>query len=153
MKLSKYICLVLLLFFAANSFCQSSKRDTTTRLLIDSTALSQQDTSRPHATLYFYRSFVPWINRSVLKIPIYINDTLAYQLKSNSLIPIQIFKEGNYRVAVDKKGNTELSVKVKFGKEYFFKCDLTGGFVIHKITIDAVTPADGRAESGVYQKF
>jgi hypothetical protein len=137
---------------AESSFCQSNKRDTANKLEIDSMALKQQ-AAVPHATFYFYRSFVPAINKSVLKIPIYINDTSVYQLKSNSLIPMQIFKEGNYTVAVDKKGNTDISVKVKFGKEYFFKCDLTGGFVIHKITIDEVTPADGRAESGVYQKF
>ena len=142
----------MFMLFATSSFCQSNKRDTANKLQIDSAALEQQDTI-PHATFYFYRSFVPWINKSVLKIPVYINDTLVYQLKSNYLVPIKIFKEGKYTVAVDKKGDTEISVKVKLGKEYFFKCDLTGGFLIHKITIDAVTPADGRAESGVYQKY
>lgn len=152
MKLSKYACLLVFMLFTASSFCQSNKRDSTNKLEIDSIALKQQDAG-PHATFYFYRSFVPWINKSVLKIPIYVNDTLVYELKSNSLVPMQIFKEGNYTVAVDKKGNTEISVKVKFGKEYFFKCDLTGGLLVHKITIDAVSPADGRSESGIYQKY
>ena len=52
-------------------------------LIFTTTAFSQvaanQD-SLPHATFYFYRSFVPALMKSVKKIPIYINDSLVYKV-------------------------------------------------------------------------
>ncbi|WP_462220724.1 hypothetical protein, partial [Ferruginibacter sp.] len=97
----------------------------------------------------FYRSFVPLIMKSVKKIPIYVNDSLVHNLKANNYITIKVFKEGNFTVAADKKGNTDTPVKVKFGKEYFFKCDGLGGFVNFRTTIDLVPVADGKKETGI----
>jgi Protein of unknown function (DUF2846) len=134
------IFFISLLFFTATSFSQINTSDS---------ALTKKQDTLPHATFYFYRSFVPAIMKSVKKIPIYVNDSLIYNLKANNYIALKIFKEGKYNVAVDKKGNTDTQVKVKFGKEYFFKCDGLGGFLNFRTTIEAVTPDIGKKETGV----
>ena len=131
---------ISILFFTSSSYAQTNNAD--------SAAIKKQD-SLPHATIYFYRSFVPFLEKSVKKIPIYVNDSLVHNLKSNTYIGIKIYKEGTYTVAVDKKGNTETQVKVKFGKEYFFKCDGLGGLVNFRAVIDLVTPAEGKKATGV----
>lgn len=135
-----WLLFISILFFTSSSYAQTNGTDSAT--------IKKQD-SLPHATLYFYRSFVPVLLKSVKKIPIYVNDSLVYNLKSNNYIAVKIFKEGTFTVAVDKKGNTETQVKVKFGKEYFFKCDGLGGFVNFRTVIDLVTPAEGKKATGV----
>jgi hypothetical protein len=131
---------VSILLFTQISFSQTNSKDP---------ALIKRQDSLPHATFYFYRSFVPLIMKSVKKIPIYVNDSLVHNLKANNYITIKVFKEGNFTVAADKKGNTDTPVKVKFGKEYFFKCDGLGGFVNFRTTIDLVPVADGKKETGI----
>lgn len=138
---TRYLLLcVCFSFFTATAFCQTNTAD--------SASIKKQD-SLPHATFYFYRSFVPAIAKSVKKIPVYINDSLVYDLKSNTCITMKVFKEGTYNVAVDKKGDSDTQVKVKFGKQYFFKCDRQGGFVIYKTSIELVSPATGKEETGI----
>lgn len=135
-----FLLFISIILFTASSFSQVKSGD--------SVVINKQDTL-PHATFYFYRSFVPAIMKSVKKIPIYVNDSLIYNLKANNYISLKIFKEGKYNVAVDKKGDTDTQVKVKFGKEYFFKCDGLGGFLNFRTTIESVTPDIGKKETGV----
>lgn len=134
-----FVLCISILLFTQSSFSQSTGKD--------SVLIKQQD-SLPHATFYFYRSFVPVLMKSVKKIPIYVNDSLVHNLKANTYITIKVFKEGNFTVAVDKKGDTDTPVKVKFGKEYFFKCDGLGGLLNFRAVIESVPVTEGRKETG-----
>ena len=136
--IKSFVLYITMLVFAQNGFSQTK----------DSTLKKSQD-SLPHATFYFYRAHVPLLEKSVKKIPVYINDSLIHDLKANTCVIIKIYKEGRFTVAVDKKRNTETDVKVKFGKEYFFRCDGLGGLLNFKTTIDLVPEAQGKKETGV----
>ena len=65
-----------ILLFTQISFSQTNSKD--------SAFIKRQD-SLPHATFYFYRSFVPLIMKSVKKIPIYVNDSLVHNLKARAV--------------------------------------------------------------------
>jgi hypothetical protein len=149
----KLITLLMLLhltsirLIAQNRITDSN--DTPIKKGLNDTASIQKKDSIPYATLYFYRSYLPANKASLNKAPIYINDSLVYKLKANTLISIQVLKQGKYTVAVDKKGETEIAVSIKFGKEYFFKCSPKQGLVFGNPTIELVTPAVGKAESGI----
>jgi hypothetical protein len=54
-------------------------------------------------------------------------------------------------IAIDDKGETVIPLRIKFGKEYFFKCEVAKGLWFGKPTIAAVTPKVGREESGVLE--
>ena len=105
----------------------------------------KQDTV-PHATVIFYRAYFPKYFSNVKTAPIYINDSLVHELKANTFISFNIAKEGKIRVAVDKKQETEIEFKLKFGKEYFFRVDVTGGLVNRKTSIESVTTEIGKEE-------
>ena len=111
----------------------------------------KQDTV-PHATVIFYRAYFPKYFSNVKKAPIYINDSLVHELKANTFISYNITKEGKIRVAVDKNQDTEIEFKLKFGKEYFFRVDVTGGLVNRNTSIESVTNAIGKEEIGMLPK-
>lgn len=133
-------------------FSQTKKTDIgaspDVKKIIDSTGINKRD-SLSYATLYFYRSYIPKMNAPVKKVPIYINDSLIYNLKANNIIGLKVLKEGKYNIAIDTKGETEIPIKVKFGNEYFFKCEVVKGLWFGKPTIELVTPKIGREESGL----
>ncbi|MBC7866479.1 MAG: hypothetical protein H7X88_02995 [Gloeobacteraceae cyanobacterium ES-bin-316] len=110
-----------------------------------------QDTV-PHATVIFYRAYFPKYFSNVKTAPIYINDSLVHELKANTFISFNIAKEGKIRVAVDKKQQTEIEFKLKFGKEYFFRVDVTGGVFNTEASIESVTNAIGKEEIGMLPK-
>ncbi len=112
---------------------------------------NMQDTV-PHATVYFYRAYFPKYFSNVKKASIYINDSLVHELKANTFIAFDIAKEGKLRVAVDKKQETEIEFKLKFGKEYFLRVDVTGGVFNTKASIESVTNATGKEEIGMLPK-
>lgn len=118
------------------------------KTIVDSFGINKRD-SLPYATLYFYRSFIPKMNAPVKKISIYINDSLIYNLKANNIIGLKVLKEGKYNIAIDTKGETDIPIKLKFGNEYFFKCEVVKGLWFGKPTIELVTPKIGREESGL----
>ena len=70
-------------------FSQTKKTDIgaspDVKKIIDSTGINKRD-SLSYATLYFYRSYIPKMNAPVKKVPIYINDSLIYNLKAIVLI-------------------------------------------------------------------
>lgn len=107
--------------------------------------------SLSYASLYFYRSFIPKMNAPIKKVPIYINDTLVYNLKANTIVTLKAIKEGKLRIAIDKDGESEIVIKVKFGSEYFFRCTVEKGLWFGRPTIEAVTPKVGKEESGVFK--
>ncbi|MEO6254961.1 MAG: hypothetical protein ABIO79_16740 [Ferruginibacter sp.] len=111
----------------------------------------KQDTV-PHATVIFYRAYFPKYFSNVKPAPIYINDSLVHELKANTFISFNIAKEGKIRVAVDKKQETEIEFKLKFGAAYFFRVDVTGGLVNRKTSIESVTTATGKEEIGILPK-
>ena len=111
----------------------------------------RQDTV-PHATIIFYRAYYPKFVSNIKTAPLYINDSLVHDLKANTFKSYEITKEGKTRVAVDKKQNTEIEFKVKFGKEYYFRVDVTGGVLNRKTTIDSVTPETGKEEISILPK-
>ncbi len=88
------------------------------------------------------------MNAPMKKVPIYINDTLIHKLKANTVISLKVLKEGKYTIRIDEKGESIIPITIKFGKEYFFKCEVVAGLWFGKPTIQAVTPKIGRAESG-----
>ncbi len=102
----------------------------------------------PGATLHFYRAFIRWADAPIKKVPIYINDSLVYSLKANRMISFKIIKEGKYRIAVDKKGESEITANIKLNHEYYFRCTVEKGLWFGVPTIEAVKPAEGKAEIG-----
>jgi hypothetical protein len=64
---------------------------------------------------------------------------------------MQVWNQGKYTIAVDKKGETEITLNVKFGKEYFFRCLPKQGLVFGSPTIELVTAAVGKGESGIFK--
>jgi len=114
--------------------------------------LAGMSDSTPHATLHFYRAYFPKFVSNVKKAPIYINDSLVHELKANTVASFNVNQEGKIRVAVDKKQQTEIEFKVKFGKEYFFRVDVSGGVFNTKASIESVTPAVGKEETGILEK-
>lgn len=108
--------------------------------------------STPHATLHFYRAYFPKFVSNVKRASIYINDSLVHELKQNTVASFNVNREGKIRVAVDKKQQTEIEFKVKFGKEYFFRVEVSGGVFNTKATIESVPEAEGREETGILKK-
>ena len=98
LKIKCFLSLTFILVFVTTAFTQ----------------VNIKTDSLPHATFYFYRAFVPAIMKSVKKMPIYINDSLVYDLKANNYITIKVYKEGTYTVGVDKKGNTDIQQKERY---------------------------------------
>ena len=86
-------------------------------------------------------------------MPIYLNDTLVYELKANMLIGLKVQKEGKISASVDKKGETAIDLKVKFGNAYFFRCTVEQGFWFGKPTIELVPQKVGKEESGAFEKL
>ena len=78
-----------------------------------------------------------------------MNDTLIHKLKANTILGVKVYKEGKTFIAIDDDGKTEIPVKVNFGKEYFFKCEIKLGLMFGKPTIEAVSPAEGKADAGM----
>ena len=132
-----FISIVILICIANTVVAQINSIDTTAA-----------DTA-PHATFYFYRSYIAPLNAPIKKVPIYFNDTLVYSLKANRLIRFNVYREGKFIIAADEKGETGISIKVKFGKEYFFKCEIVKGLWGGKPAIELVTPAIGKSELGM----
>ena len=106
----------------------------------------------PHGTVICYRAYFPKFYSNVRPAPIYINDTLVHELKANTFKSFIITKEGMTLVAVDKKQDNEIEFKLKFGKEYYFRVDVTGGLVNRKTTIESVTPEIGKEEIAMLPK-
>ena len=105
--------------------------------------------SLPYSSLYFYRSYIPKFNAPLKKVPIYINDSLIAEIKANTGVIYRVFKEGKVNISIDKKGETQFPVKVKFGNEYFFKCEVVRGLWFGKPTIELVSGKVGREELGI----
>ena len=145
------LVLLMLLFVATNTVAQNKPVDTANagaNKKADSITVQKTDTI-PYASLYFYRPYIPIMKASVNKVYIYINDSLVYKLKANTIISMKVWKQGKYIIAVDKKGETDIPVTIKFGKEYFFECEPKKGLVFGSPTIDLVTPAAGKVASGM----
>ncbi len=103
----------------------------------------------PYAIFYFYRAFIPKFNAPLKKVPIYINDSLVYELKANQYITYLVNKPGNYRFAIDKNGDSEFAVKVKMGQAYYFKCAIEKGLWFGKPAMEAISEKEGRLEIGL----
>lgn len=114
--------------------------------------LTNMQDSLPHGTVIFYRAYFPKYYSNVKPAPIYINDSLVHELKANTFKVFNITKEGKVRVAVDKNQETEIDFKLKFGKLYYFRVDVTGGLVNRKTSIEEVTNETGKEEIGLLPK-
>lgn len=110
-----------------------------------------QDTV-PYAMLYFYRAYIPKLNAPLKKVPIYINDSLFHELKYNTIIAIKVLKEGRYNIAIDKKGDSDIPVKIKMGQEYFFKCSVEKGLWFGKPAIETISPKEGKIDAGLIKE-
>jgi|GEM_PF-2197616 len=140
----KKIAIVTLVLFASVSAFSQTKTIAST----DSGSLKKQD-SLHFAVFYFYRAFIPKMVAPIKKVPIYVDDSLVYNLKANTLVAIKIFKEGKHNVCVDKDGETTIVSKIKFGNEYFYKCGIVPGLWGGKPTIETVTVKVGKEETGL----
>ena len=147
--------LIIFLVFARCGFSQIIVGDsviTLTNKTRSAPVTTNKSDALPHATFYFYRSFIPKFNVPLKKVPIYINDSLTYNLSANSIISMTVFKEGKYTIAVDQKGESQVESKVKFGKDYYFKVEVKGGLLNKTITVESVTPAFAKEDTGVESK-
>ena len=147
----KYFFTTVIFFLITASVSAQEKIVNSSNDLIKKSAeiIVPKKDSIPYATLYFYRSFIPWAVAPLKKVPVYINDSLIYKLKANTIMGIKVFKEGKFVIAIDDKGKTEIPVIVKFGKEYFFKCEVKMGLWFGKPTIETISPAEGKADAGM----
>jgi hypothetical protein len=142
--------LMILLFY--NVWVQANANDNRAGKIRTELLLAGMQDTIPHATVYFYRAYFPKYFSNVKRAPIYINDSLVHDLKANTFIGFNITKEGKLRVAVDKKQETEIEFKLKFGAAYFFRVDVTGGVFNTKASIESVTNAIGKEEIGMLPK-
>ncbi len=112
------------------------------------TAIGQQQEKEniPYAELVFYRSYIPYMNAPLKKVPIYVNDALVNHLKANTIIRIKLFSEGKNYVAIDKKSETRTLLNIKFGTTYYFKCEVIAGLWFGKPIFHQVDPDIGKAE-------
>jgi hypothetical protein len=143
------LMIIALLFF--NAWLPANANESPRKIRTELLFANVQDTV-PHATVIFYRAYFPKYFSNVKKAPIYINDSLVHELKANTFISFDIKKEGKIRVAVDKKQDTEIEFKLKFGKEYYFRVDVTGGVVNRNTSIESVTNEIGKEEIGMLPK-
>ncbi len=139
------ILFTFLSFTLIQAFSQPAKTDSSN----NASAVNGKKDSIPYATLYFYRSYIPKMKAPVKKVPIYINDSLFVQLKANMIISCRVIKEGKYIIAIDKNGDTDIPVKIKFGQEYFFKCAVESGLWFGKPTIETIPPKEGKIDAGM----
>jgi hypothetical protein len=142
--MKKVAILTLVLFVSFNVFSQTK----TNAASADSSSLKKQD-SVHYAVFYFYRAYIPKMVAPIKKVPIYIDDSLVFNLKANTLFAIKIFKEGKHNICVDKDGETTIMTKVKFGTEYFYKCDIVPGLWGGKPAFEPVTVKVGKEQTGL----
>lgn len=144
------LMIMILLFY--NVWVQANANDNHAGKITTKPLVADMQDTVPHATIYFYRAYFPKYFSNVKKASIYINDSLVHELKANTFIGFNITKAGKIRVAVDKKQETEIEFKLKFGNEYFFRVDVTGGVFNTKASIESVTNAIGKEEIGMLPK-
>ncbi|MBV4356887.1 hypothetical protein [Pinibacter aurantiacus] len=142
--MKKIAILTFALFVSVNASSQTK----TNIASADSSSPKKLD-SLHFAVFYFYRAFVPKMVAPIKKVPIYVDDSLVYNLKANTLVAVKIFKEGKHNVCVDKDGETTIVSKIKFGNEYFYKCAIVPGLWGGKPTIETVTVKVGKEETGI----
>ncbi|MDH7462469.1 hypothetical protein QEG73_14310 [Chitinophagaceae bacterium 26-R-25] len=142
--MKKITTLALVLFSSVSAFSQTKASIAS----IDSSSLKKPDSSH-FAVFYFYRAFIPKMVAPIKKVPIYVDDSLVYNLKANTLVAVKIFKEGKHNVCVDKDGETTIVSKIKFGNEYFYKCSIVPGLWGGKPAIETVTVKVGKEETGL----
>ncbi len=103
--------------------------------------------SIPYAELVFYRSYIPWMNAPLKKIPIYINGSLVNELKANRLWSKKIAPTDKLRIAIDAKGETTVLLPVQSDSLYYFKCEVVRGLWFGKPTFRLVSRDIGKLES------
>lgn len=150
--MTRPVGLMIIAFLFYNAWLPANANESHAGKIRTELPLARLQDTIPHATVYFYRAYFPKYFSNVKKAPIYINDSLVHELKANTFIGFNITKEGKIRVAVDKKQETEIEFKLKFGKEYFFRVDVTGGLVNRNTSIESVTNEIGKEEIGILPK-
>lgn len=146
------VSLMIMILLFCNVWIQARANDNHAGKITTKPLLADMQDTVPQATIYFYRAYFPKYFSNVKKASIYINDSLVHELKANTFIGFNITKAGKIRVAVDKKQETEIEFKLKFGNEYFFRVDVTGGVFNTKASIESVTNATGKEEIGMLPK-
>lgn len=145
----KYLILLLSASVVFNSAYAQTGMGKSAKDSTDGSALAKQQDSIPYVTLHVYRSYISKLDGPLKKVPIFINDTLVHELKINTVMTLKFFREGKYTIGIDKKSENAVPFKVKFGKEYFFKCEVLGGLLNKRTLIYAVSPKLGKEQSGI----
>lgn len=73
------------------------------KLTLHTLSVTGKANDQPVATLYFYRSYMSKIFSPLKKMSIYVNDSLIYELKANSVISYPVYKAGRYNISGDSK--------------------------------------------------
>ncbi len=149
--MNRLVVLLIIPLLLYNAWLPANANKSPEKLRTELLLGNMQDTV-PHARVIFYRAYFPKYYSNVKPAPIYINDSLVHELKVNTFKVFNITKEGKISVAVDKNQDTEIDFKLKFGKEYYFRVDVTGGLVNKKTSIESVTNEIGKEEISLLPK-
>ncbi len=122
------------------------------KLTLHTLSVSGKSNEQPIATLYFYRSYMSKIFAPLKKMSIYVNDSLIYELKANSVVSYPVYRAGKYNVSGDSKDKTLMTVTVKPGNDYFFNCWLPTSLLDPPMTVESVHPDLARKELGLPAK-
>jgi hypothetical protein len=126
----KYITISLsMLLLGGAAFCQAPQAD-----------------SASYATLIFYRSYLNPLVAPLKKVPIIINDSLYERLKSNTSFSVKLFRQGKTRLSTSKKEEDQFDSNIRFGKVYYYRCDILMGLWFGKPSILAVTEQTAKAD-------
>ncbi len=148
------LCAVILLSQAATAQITETGEGEKTpgKLILHTLMVADKEVVKPVAVLYFYRSYLSKIAAPLKRMSLYVNDTLIYELKANSIVSYPVYHAGKFKVSGDSKDKTSMIVSIKPGGEYFFHCWLPTSIFDPPMQIESVHPDLARKEIGLPPK-
>ena len=101
------------------------------------------DTTR-YATLYIYRSY-NFFGLAV-DFEVSVNDTSMGWIKNNTKMIVKVYTEGKSVFWTETEVVRKLKLDIKFGQEYFIKCELVMGIMEGRPRLTLMPPEKGRIE-------
>src|SRR4051794_9124864 len=122
------------------------------KLMLHTLTVANKTGEQPVAMLYFYRSYMSKIVAPLKKMSLYVNDTLIYELKANSIVSYPVYHAGKFKISGDSKDKTSMVVNIKPGGEYFIHCWLPTSIFDPPMQIESIHPDMARKEIGLPAK-
>lgn len=99
--------------------------------------LTAKGDSFNNATLIIYRPHDINSRNNAFKVNI---GDISFKIKNNSSSEIKIYKEGELSVNCKKETAAEVKVNIKFGEQYYIRCNLAFGIITARPVLTLVSP-------------